>query len=76
MKPYWIMEFRDGKGIRRFFRIEDQLQISSNETLKEMWEMLDINEEDEAEFYRQLQLQIEKNNGKLGRRTRESRKRN
>ena len=74
LKPYWLMEFRDEKGDRRFFRIEDQLKISSNETLKEMQEMLDINNEDEAKFYRQLQLQIEENDEKLGRKTRESRK--
>ena len=24
-KPHWLMEFRDAKGVRRFFRIEDQL---------------------------------------------------
>ena len=74
-EPHWLMEFRDAKGVRRFFRIEDQLKISSNETLKEMQEMLDINDEDEAEFYRQLQLQIEDNDKKLGRKTRDSRKR-
>lgn len=44
-EPHWLMEFRDEKGLRRL-----------NETLKEMREMLDINVEDEAEFYRQLQL--------------------
>ena len=54
--PHWLMEFRDKKGVRRFFRLEDQLKISSNETLKNMQSMLDINDEDEAAFYRQLQL--------------------
>ncbi|KAL8116684.1 hypothetical protein AgCh_023009 [Apium graveolens] len=70
------MEFRDNKGVRRFFRIEDQLKISSNETLKDMQSKLDINEEDDAEFYRQLQLQIEENDRRLGKKTRDQRKRN
>ena len=68
------MEFRDDKGARRFFRLEDQLKISSNETFREMQENLDITNEDEAEFYRQLQLYIEENDQRLGRRTREPRK--
>ncbi|KAL8090706.1 hypothetical protein AgCh_039955 [Apium graveolens] len=73
--PHWLMEFRDNKGVRRFFRIEDQLKIASNETLKDMQSKLDINEEDEAEFYRQLQLQIEENDTRLGKKTRDQRKR-
>ncbi|WOH00323.1 hypothetical protein DCAR_0519682 [Daucus carota subsp. sativus] len=44
-EPHWLMEFRDEEGLRRL-----------NETIKGMREMLDINVEDEAEFYRQLQL--------------------
>ena len=71
--PHWLMEFRDKKGVRRFFRLEDQLKIASNESLKEMQSMLDVNNEDEAEFYRQLQLQIEENNKRLGKKTREQR---
>lgn len=72
--PHLLMEFRDEKLVRRFFRLEDQLKIASNETLREMQSKLDINEEDEAEFYRQLQLQIEENDRRLGRKTREQRK--
>ena len=68
------MEFRDDKGVRRFFRIEDQLKIASNETLKEMQSKLDISDEDEAEFFRQLQLQIEENDKGLGKKTREQRR--
>ena len=68
------MEFRDNKGVRRFFRLEDQLKIASNETLKEMQSKLDINVEDEAEFFRQLQLQIEENDKRLGKKTREQRR--
>jgi len=73
--PHWLMEFRDNKGVRRFFRLEDQLKIASNETLKDMQSKLDISEEDEAEFYRQLQLQVEENDRRLGKKTREQRKR-
>ncbi|KAL8100349.1 hypothetical protein AgCh_032558 [Apium graveolens] len=42
LRPYWLMEFMDDKGVRRFFRLEDQLSISSNETLLEIQEMLDL----------------------------------
>ena len=72
--PHWLMEFRDDKGVRRFFRLEDQLKIASNETLKEMQSKLDISDEDEAEFFRQLQLQIEENDKGLGKKTREQRR--
>ena len=68
------MEFRDDKGVRRFFRLEDQLKIANNETLKEMQSKLDISDEDEAEFFRQLQLQIEENDKRLGKKTREQRR--
>ena len=74
LRPYWIMEFKDEKCIRRFFRLEDQLKISSNETLMEMQEMLDQTNEDKYEFYRQLQYQIEENNEIFGKKTRHSRK--
>ena len=53
------MEFKDKKCIRRFFRLEDQLKIASNETLMEMQEKLDQTNKNESEFYRQLQNQIE-----------------
>ena len=68
------MEFMDDKGVRRFFRLDDQLSISSNETLLEMQEMLDLSEADELEFHRQLQNQIEENNRRLGKKSRQSRK--
>ena len=73
--PHWLMEFRDNKEVRRFFRLEDQLKIASNGTLKEMQSILDVNNEDEAEFYRQLQLQVEENDRRLGKKTREQRQR-
>lgn len=74
MLPYWLMEFRDDNGTRRFFRLEDQLKIASNETLLEMQSNLDLENADEAEFNIQLQQQIEENNRKLGKKTREPRK--
>ena len=73
LRPYWLMEFIDDKGVRRFFRLEDQLSIFSNETLLEMQGKLNLSESDELEFHRQLQNQIEENNRKLGRRSRPSR---
>ena len=73
LRPYWLMEFMDDKGVRRFFRLEDQLSISINETLFEMQEKLDLSESDELEFHRQLQNQIDENNRKLGRRSKPSR---
>ncbi|KAL8099250.1 hypothetical protein AgCh_031785 [Apium graveolens] len=51
LRPYWLMEFRDEKGVRRFFRLEDQLSISSNETLLEMQEMLGDNVIEEEGVY-------------------------
>ena len=68
------MEFIDDKGVRRFFRLDDQLSISSNETLLKMQQKLDLSEADELEFHRQLQNQIEENNRKLGKKSRQSRK--
>ena len=67
------MEFMDDKGVRRFFRLEDQLSISINETLLEMQGKLNLSESDELEFHMQLQNQIEENNRKLGKRSRPSR---
>ncbi|KAL8148135.1 hypothetical protein AgCh_005472 [Apium graveolens] len=74
LRPYWMMEFKDEKGIRRFFRLEDQLKILSNETLMEMQGKLDQINKDESKFYRKLQNQIEENNVKLGKKSRQSRK--
>ena len=51
LRPYWLMEFIDEKGVRRFFRLDDQLSISSNETLLEMQEKLDLSDAEELEFH-------------------------
>ncbi|KAL8134025.1 hypothetical protein AgCh_009196 [Apium graveolens] len=74
LRPYWLMEFMEDKGVRRFFRLDDQLSISSNETLLEIQEKLDLSDAEELEFHRQLQNQIEENNRKLGKKSRQSRK--
>ncbi|KAL8103767.1 hypothetical protein AgCh_028099 [Apium graveolens] len=66
VRPYWLMEFMDDKGVKRFFRLDDQLSISSNETLLEMQEKLNLSDAEELEFDRKLQNQIEENNMKLG----------
>ena len=62
------------RTLEDFFRLEDQLKISSNETLKKMQEKLDLTDNEESEFYRQLQNQIEENDVKLGKKPRQSRK--
>ena len=48
LRPYWIMEFKDEKNIRRFFRPEDQLKNASNETQKEMQEKMDLTDNEES----------------------------
>ena len=60
--------------MRRFFRLEDQLKIARNETLREMQEKLDLTNKDESEFFRKLQYQIEENDVKLGKKSMPSRK--
>ncbi|KAK1379096.1 hypothetical protein POM88_025840 [Heracleum sosnowskyi] len=75
LQPYWMMEFRDKDNCRRFFRIEDQLEKASNETLRFMQSKLGDQDEEEKIFYRRLQAQIEENNGKKGKKTRPQRQR-
>lgn len=31
--PFWMFEFKDEDGVKRFFRMEDQLEIANNKTL-------------------------------------------
>ena len=33
-EPFYMMEFRDAQGQRRFFRMEDNLKTASNEDLR------------------------------------------
>ncbi|KAK1365850.1 hypothetical protein POM88_041411 [Heracleum sosnowskyi] len=69
LQPYWMMEFKDKDICRRFFRMEDQLDKASNQTLKFMQSMLGDQDEEEKIFYRRLQVQIEENNSKRGKKT-------
>ncbi|KAK1369881.1 hypothetical protein POM88_035973 [Heracleum sosnowskyi] len=55
LQPYWMMEFKDKDNCRRFFRMEDQLDKASNQTLKFMQSMLGDQDEEEKIFYRRLQ---------------------
>ncbi|KAK1403247.1 hypothetical protein POM88_002852 [Heracleum sosnowskyi] len=68
LQPYWMMEFKDKDNCRRFFRMEDQLDKASNQTLKFMQSMLGDQDEEEKIFYRRLQVQIEENS-KRGKKT-------
>ena len=73
LQPFWIMEFRDKDNCRRFFRMEDQLEKASNETLRFMQSKLGEQDEEEKIFYRRLQAQIEENNARKGKKTRPQR---
>ncbi|KAK1401887.1 hypothetical protein POM88_001492 [Heracleum sosnowskyi] len=75
LQPFWMMEFRDKDNCRRFFRIEDQLEKASNETLRLMQSKLGNEDEEEKIFYRRLQAQIEENNARKGKKTRPQRQR-
>ncbi|KAK1394491.1 hypothetical protein POM88_013547 [Heracleum sosnowskyi] len=75
LQPFWMMEFREKDNCRRFFRIEDQLQKASNETLRFMQSKLGDQDEEEKIFYRRLHAQIEENNAKKGKKTRPQRQR-
>ncbi|KAK1383848.1 hypothetical protein POM88_021583 [Heracleum sosnowskyi] len=69
LQPYRMMEFKDKDNCRRFFRMEDQLDKASNQTLKFMQSKLGDQDEEEKIFYRRLQVQIEENNSKRGKKT-------
>ncbi|KAK1355814.1 hypothetical protein POM88_049070 [Heracleum sosnowskyi] len=69
LQPYWMMEFKDKDNCRRFFRMEDQLDKASNQTLKFIQSKLGDQDEEEKIFYRRLQVQIEENNSKRGKKT-------
>ena len=49
-----MMEFKDQDGCRRFFRIEDQLGKTDNDSLKLLQSKLNPNDEEEGLFYRTL----------------------
>ncbi|KAK1372514.1 hypothetical protein POM88_028707 [Heracleum sosnowskyi] len=69
LQPYWMTEFKDKDNCRRFFRMEDQLDKASNQTLKFMQSMLGDQDEEDKIFYRRLQVQIQENNSKRGKKT-------
>ncbi|KAK1388301.1 hypothetical protein POM88_016479 [Heracleum sosnowskyi] len=75
LQPFWMMEFRDKDNCRRFFRLEDQLEKASNQTLRLMQSKLGNQDEEEKIFYRRLQAQIEENNARKGKKTRPQRQR-
>ena len=63
-EPFYMMEFRDAQGQRRFFRMEDNLKTATNEDLRTLQTYLDDRVEDEYRFKLALQRQLEQNLGK------------
>ena len=63
-EPFYMMEFRDAQGQRRFFRMEDNLKTTSNEDLRTLQTYLDDRVEDEYRFKLALQRQLDQNLGK------------
>lgn len=57
-----MFEFSDEDGVGRFFRMENQLKIVDNKTLKVVQSKLNSKISDEEEFYKSLQGQIDQNN--------------
>ena len=49
-EPFYIIEFRDAEGQRRFFRMKDNLKTASNEDLRILQTYLDDRVEDENGF--------------------------
>ena len=63
-EPFYMMEFRDAQGQRRFFMMEDNLKTASNKYLRTIQTYLDDRVEDEYRFKLALQRQLEHNLGK------------
>lgn len=61
-EPHWMMEFRDEQGRRRFFRLEDQLKITSNDYLEFLISMLNKDIPEKNLFSKHLEEQIAINN--------------
>lgn len=66
LQPFWMLEFRDEDGNRRFFKLEDQLSKASSQYLRWLQQKLNPKVVEEDAFYRQLQMQIESNSAKEG----------
>ena len=63
-EPFYMTEFRDAQGQRRFFRMEDNLRTTSNEDLRTLQTYLDDRVEDVYIFKLALQRQLDQNLGK------------
>lgn len=50
-----MFEFKDEGGVMRFFRMEDQLEIADNKTMKFVKSTLNSKIKDVEEFYQTLQ---------------------
>lgn len=59
-----MMKFRDQDGSRKFFRMEDQVKMTNNETLKFLQTKLNTKVEEEGKFFNALQRQIKYNKEK------------
>ena len=55
-EPFYMMEFRDPQGQRRFFRMEDNLKTISNEDLRTLQSYLD----DRVEYEHRLKLAFQR----------------
>ena len=63
-EPFYMMEFRDAQGQRRFFRMEENLKTATNKNLRTLHTYLDDRVENEYRFKLALQRQLEQNLGK------------
>ena len=54
-EPFYMMEFRDTQGQRRFFMMEDNLKTASNEDLRTLQTYMDDRAEDEYRLKLALQ---------------------
>ena len=72
LQSFWMMEFRDEEGVRRFFRMEYQAPKANIDTRRFVQSKLDPNNEEEAAQIRGLQkfinIKLEKQRKRNGRR--------
>ena len=61
--PFYMMEFGEAQGQMRFFRMEDNLKIASNEDLRTLQTYLDDRVEDGYRFKLAIQRKLEHNLG-------------
>lgn len=60
-----MFEFNDEDGFKRFFKMEDQLEIADNKTHRLVQFKLNSKIQDEEDIYKALQGQIDLNNAKV-----------